>query len=87
MPDHFVNMFLRLHAGAVINVKIGEEDTAVDNSIGVRQGACEGPILFLFIMQAALETMEWPDQSYLPHPRRWGDVRGEVQPQTWRDVL
>ena len=58
MPDHFVNMLVRLHDDAVIKVKIGEEDTAVDSSIGVRQGACEGPILFLFIMQAALETTE-----------------------------
>ena len=58
MPDHFVNMLVRLHADAVIKVKIGEKDTDVDSSIGVRQGACEGPILFLFIMQAALETME-----------------------------
>ena len=59
IPSHYVTMLARLHAGAVINVKIGEEDMAVDNSIGVRQGACEGLILFLFIMQAALETMEW----------------------------
>ena len=59
MPDHFVSMLVRPRAGAVINVKIGEEDTAVDSSIGVRQGACEGPILFLLLMQAALETVEW----------------------------
>ena len=50
-------MLVRLHADAVIKVKIGEEDTDVDSSIGVRQGACEGPILFLFIMQAAMETL------------------------------
>ena len=42
------------------DVKIVEEGTAMGSSIGVRQGACEGPILFLFIMQVALETMEWP---------------------------
>ena len=32
----------------------------VENKIGVRQGACEGPVLFIFIMAAAMETMEWP---------------------------
>ena len=30
------------------------------STIGVRQGSCEGPALFLFIVQAALETMDWP---------------------------
>ena len=60
MPGHLVRMLARPHAGAVINVKIGEENTAVGSSAGGRQGACEGPILFLFIMQAALETVEWP---------------------------
>ena len=50
MPDHFVNMLIRLYADAVIKVKIGEEDTNFDSSIGLRQGACEGPIIFLFIM-------------------------------------
>jgi hypothetical protein len=48
MPDHFVNIPARPHTGAVMNVKIGEDDTAVGSSIGVRQGACEGPIPFLF---------------------------------------
>ena len=58
IPDHFMNMLVRLHADAVIKIKIGEEDTDVNSSIGVRQGSCEGPVLYLFIMQAALETME-----------------------------
>jgi hypothetical protein len=44
----------------VANVKIGEEDTAVGSSAGVRQGACGGPMPSLFIIQAALETKEWP---------------------------
>ena len=37
-----------------------DEDKEVGSSIGVRQGACEGPILFLFITQAALERVKWP---------------------------
>ena len=35
------------------------------STIGVRQGSCEGPALFLFIMQAAIETAEWPVEK--PH--------------------
>ncbi len=42
-----------LHENALINVKIGEDDSEVDSS-------CEGPILLLFIMQAAMETLPWP---------------------------
>jgi hypothetical protein len=60
MPDHFINIVIRLHNGATMRFKVGETDTELPSTIGVRQGACEGPTLFLFIIQAALETMEWP---------------------------
>ncbi len=62
MPDHFINILTRLHTGATMKFKIGEFDTTVPSNIGVRQGSCEayGPTLFLFIIQAALETMTWP---------------------------
>ena len=62
MPDHFVKVLIRLHYyGAKVKVKIGEVDSEIDSTIGVRQGSCEGPVLFLFIMQAAMETLEWPE--------------------------
>jgi hypothetical protein len=32
----------------------------VESSIGVCQGSCEDSILFLFKMQAAMETLTWP---------------------------
>jgi hypothetical protein len=38
---------MRLNFGAKIKVKIGEEDSEVDSTIGARQGSCEGPVLFL----------------------------------------
>ena len=59
MPDHFISIVMRLHTGAVMKFKIGEVDSTVPSEIGVRQGSCEGPTLFLFIIQAALETMIW----------------------------
>jgi hypothetical protein len=43
-----------------VKFKVGDIDTTIDSTIGVRQGSCEGPALFLFIIQAALETMDWP---------------------------
>ena len=60
LPDHFINVVIRLHADAVVSYKQGNAKIEVKNRIGVRQGACEGPILFLFLMAAAMETMEWP---------------------------
>ena len=60
MPPHFINIVVRLHTGAAIKLKVGDVEVEVPSTIGVRQGSCEGPVLFLFIMQAALETAEWP---------------------------
>ena len=50
-------------------MKIGDIDYTVDSSIGVRQGSCEGPVLFLFIMQAAIETLVWPEGVEKPQFR------------------
>ena len=60
LPDHFVNIVIRLHKHARIKVKVGNVESELESSIGVRQGSCEGPVLFLFVMQAAMETMKWP---------------------------
>ncbi len=68
--DHFVNTVIRFHENALINLKIGEDDSEVESSIGVRQGSSEGPILFLFIMQAAMETFTWPVAKPVFRPTR-----------------
>ena len=79
LPDHFVKVVMRLHFGAKVKVKIGEEDSEVDSTIGVRQGSCEGPVLFLFVMQAAMETLQWPDGVARPEfkTRKSGVTMGE----------
>jgi hypothetical protein len=61
LPGHFVNIIIRLHKDAKLVVKVGELEGKVNSSIGVRQGSCEGPVLFLLVMQAVIETMQWPD--------------------------
>ena len=59
LPDQFINLVIRLHADAAVNFKLGEEEVEVKNKRRETK-ACEGPCLFLFIMAAAMETMEWP---------------------------
>ena len=46
MPDHFVKVLIRLHYGAKVKVKIGEVDSEIDSTIGVRRvgGAYGGKI-------------------------------------------
>jgi hypothetical protein len=52
LPGYFIKVLMRLH--------FGEGDSEVDSAIGVRQGSCEGPVLFLFVIQAAMKTPQWP---------------------------
>jgi hypothetical protein len=75
--DHFVNIGIRLHENALIYVKIGEDDFEVESYIGVWQGSCEGPILFLFIMLAAMETSTWPVANPVFRTRSKGVTMGE----------
>jgi hypothetical protein len=62
LPDHFVNILIRLHSGSVMKFKMGEIQRSIECNCGVRQGSVEGPILFSFVMQAVMETMVWPDE-------------------------
>ena len=77
LPDHFVNIAIQLHENAKIKVKVGSVDSDLESSIGVRQGSCEGPVLFLFIMQAAMETMNWPVPKPEFRTRKDGVTMGE----------
>ena len=44
-----------------MKVKLCEVDFYIDITIGVRQGSCERPAIFVFITQAAMKTLEWPE--------------------------
>jgi hypothetical protein len=43
LPDHFNKVMMLLYFGANSKVNIGEEDSEVDRTVGVRQGSCKGP--------------------------------------------
>ena len=87
MPDHFINILTRLHTGATMKFKIGDIDTTVPSNIGVRQGSCERPTLFLFIIQVALETMTWPVAKPQLHHQGRSDHGLEVEQEAWRNCL
>jgi hypothetical protein len=61
---------MRLRFGAKVKVKIGEEDS---------EGSCESPVLIFFIMQAAMETLQWPGGVVKPEfkTRESGAAMGE----------
>lgn len=77
IPDHLINLIIRLHTNATMDFKVGDIDTAVPSKIGVRQGSIEGPILFLIIFQAALETADWPVDKPKFYTRKNGVISGE----------
>ena len=78
-------------------MKIGSVDYVIDSSIGVRQGSCEGPVLFLFIMQAAMETLLWPEGIEKPQFRtreegktmgeKWDRMRGAKTFELWASLF
>jgi hypothetical protein len=77
LPNHFLNIIIRLQKNAKIKVKIGSVDSEIESSIWVRPGSCEGPVVFLFIMQAALETMKWLEPKPKVCTRENGVTTGE----------
>jgi hypothetical protein len=86
LPNQFLNIIIRLHKKVKIKVKNGSVDSEIESSIEVRQGSCEGPVLFLFIIQAGLETMKWP----VPKPqffiRENGVTIGERTERKWGTI-
>jgi hypothetical protein len=60
LPNLILNIVIRLNRNVKTTLKTGSVDSELESSIGVRQGSCKGSVLFLFIMQAAFETMRWP---------------------------
>ena len=62
-------------------MNIGGVDSKINSTIGERQGSCEGTVLFLFLfmMQAAMETLIWPEGASKPEfmTQEYGKTTGD----------
>jgi hypothetical protein len=47
-----------LHTDVTVRFAVGKTEAEFSSTVGVKQGSTLAPILFLFVIQAALETLE-----------------------------
>ena len=82
-PHHSIYLVVRLHTNAKVEFTIGDTESEVESHIGVRQGSCEGPALFLFIIQAALRPWTGLSRNLSSaHERKarlWGSDQGAYE--------
>ena len=57
VPPHLVKLIKRLHTGVVAKLAVGSNDLEMPCTSGTKQGDPLAAILFLFVMQACLETL------------------------------
>ena len=65
IPDSLISVIKCLHQLVTIKFTWGKNKHDLPSLVGIKQGDTLAPILFLFIMQAAMETLEavWSDHN------------------------
>jgi len=58
VPAHMLKLIKRIHTGVVAKLAAGKVDIEIPNTSGTKQGDPMAAILFLFHMQACLETLD-----------------------------
>ena len=87
-PDEMVDRIEEMYRDNVVKLRVDHaDDVFANSSVGVKQGDCLSPILFLFVMAAAMETMKWPS-SIEPIKFTWNsDGRVQDHSSRWpRDI-
>ena len=76
VPEDIVNVVQRQYEGVTVEMDIEGNKTEIPATVGVKQGDNLAPLLFLFAMQAALETLQpkWP-LSDVPEFAYMADVK------------
>ena len=97
VPPHLVALIKRLHTGVVAKLTVGSEDKEMTCTSGTKQGDPLAAILFLFVMQACLETLDLEGvefqtpvagkagatEKFMPTGVRWQTKRGWDTYRLW----
>ena len=62
-PAPLVNVVRAMHDRVIVRMVEGDDTVEFLSTLGVLQGAAASPVLFLFVIQAWFETMEWPSRD------------------------
>ena len=65
MPPTLVEIIKKLYKNCTVKIKVGTKFTEILYSTGVHQGDNMSPVLFLFVMQAFLDTLQLPSPPAL----------------------
>eukprot|EP00937_MAST-01D_sp_MAST-1D-sp2_P002695 g2695.t1 len=73
-PASLVNVVRAMHDKVIVRMEEGDDAVEFLSTLGVLQGAAASPVLFLFVIQAWFETMQWPSPDIV---FKTSDGRGE----------
>jgi hypothetical protein len=62
LPPVLVQNIKKRYNNCTVKIKVGEEFTEIDYTTGVHKGDNMSPVLFLFVMQTFLETLQFESQ-------------------------
>lgn len=80
-PDPLETTIKRVHQDSIVPLKIGDKETEISHTVGVKQGNNMEPTLLIFLMQVFYQHPQTTldngkDQLHLlPHVQKWDLVR------------
>ena len=69
VPAHLIHVIKRMNADLKVTFDLSGEPVEVPFAVGVKQGCPLSPTLFLFVMQACLESLEKVSKNAGGRPR------------------
>jgi len=85
VPPKLLGRIQNLYENTKIEISVGDEKDFINSNTGVKQGDNLSPTLFIFVMQAALETLkdleQWPEGG---NPIFFWNKDGTTVGKNWR---